>query len=171
MPTSPIKIVENEPVKLKTIVYQFSILKKFQDVFPEEITGVPPNRELDFTIDIMPGSTPISWAPYHMSIQKMIELRMQLHELLNKKYIQASVSLWGAPVLFVKNKNDTFRMCINERKINKMKIKNKYPLSRIDDLFHQVRGAKNLSKNHPRSGYHRVCIKEEDIHKIAFQSF
>ena len=95
---------------------------------------------------------------------------MELQELLEKMQIRPSVSPWGAPFLFVKNKDDAFRICIDYRQLNKMTIKNKYPLLRIDDLFDQVRGAKIFSKIDLKSGYHQVWIKEEDIHKIAFRT-
>ena len=105
--------MEIEPEKPKTILEQFSILKEFQDVFPDEISRFPPERYLDFTIDLIPVSTHISWYPYHMSIPKPTKPRMQLQQLLDKKYIQPSMSPWGAPILFVKMKDDTFIMCID----------------------------------------------------------
>ena len=95
---------------------------------------------------------------------------MQLQEFLEKKYIRPSVSSWGAPVLFVKNKDGTLRLCIDYRKFNKVTVKNKYPLPRIDDLFDQMRAAKVFSKIDLRSGYHRVRIKDEDIHKTTFRT-
>ena len=95
---------------------------------------------------------------------------MQLQELLDKGYIRPSVSPWGAPVLFVKNKDGTFRMCIDYRQLNKLTIKNRYPLPRIDDIFDQVRGASVFSKIDLRTGYHQLRIKEEDISKTAFRT-
>jgi hypothetical protein len=111
-------------------------------MFVDEIPELPPRREIDFSIDLLPGSAPISKAPYRMSLPKLIELNLQLHELLDKKYIRPSVSPWGAPVLFVKKKDDTLRLFIDYRQLNKVTIKNKYPLPRINDLFDQVGGAK-----------------------------
>ena len=105
-----------------------------------------------------------------MSILEILELKMQLQELLENKYIRPSVSLWGAPVLFVKKKDGTLRLCIDYKKLNKVTVKNKYPLHRIDDLFDQMRGAKLFSKIDLRSGYHQVRIKDEDIHKITFRT-
>jgi hypothetical protein len=145
------------------------ILSKFQDVFPEEIPGLPPRRDIDFTIDLVPGSTPVSKAPYRMSVPELTELKMQLQELLDKQYIIPSVSPWGALVLFVKKKDGTFRLCIDYRQLNKMTIKNKYPLPHIDDMFDQVGEAKIFSKIDLRSGYHQIRIKDEDIHKILLE--
>ena len=95
---------------------------------------------------------------------------MQLEELLKKGYILPSVSPWGAPVLFVKKKDVTLRLCIDFRQLNKVTIKNKYPLPRIDDLFDQLKDARIFSKIDLRSGYHQVRIKEEDISKTAFRT-
>ena len=96
----------------------------------------------------------------------MLELKMQLQELLEKKYIQPSVSPWGAPVLFVKKKDGTLRLCIDYRQLNKVTVKNKYSFPRMDDLFDQMRGAKVFSKIDLRYGYHQVRIKDEDIMDI-----
>jgi hypothetical protein len=111
----------------------------------------------------------VSKAPYRMSTPELTELKMQLQELMDKQYIRPSVSPWGAPVLFVKKKDGTFRLCIDYKQLNKMTIKNKYPLPRIDDLFDQVGGDNIFSKIDLRSGYHQVRIKEEDIHKTSFE--
>ena len=109
-------------------------------MFPDEILGIPPKRDIDFTIDLVPGAAPVSKTPYRMSTPEMLELKMQLQELLEKKYIRLSVSPWGASVLFVKKKDGTLRLCIDYRKLNKVTMKNKYPLPRIDDLFDQMKG-------------------------------
>eukprot|EP00253_Pinus_taeda_P018204 PITA_18204 len=122
------------------------IIQEFTDVFPEEIPGLPPQRNIDFTIELIPGVAPVSQAPYRMSTPELTELKMQLQELLDKEYIRPSVSPWGAPVLFVKKKDGTLRMCIDYRQLNKLTIKNKYPLPRIDELFDQVKGATVFSK-------------------------
>ena len=105
-----------------------------------------------------------------MSLLELTELKIQLQELLDKEYIRPSVFPWGAPVLFVKKKDDTLRVCINYRQLNKMTIKKKYPLPRINDLFDQVGGAKIFSKLDLRSDYHQVRIKDEDINKTYFQT-
>ena len=112
----------------------------------------------------------MSKTPYRMSTPEMLELKMQLQELLEKGYIRPSVSPWGAPVLFVNKKDGTLRLCIDYRQLNKVTVKNKYPLPRIDDLFDQMRGSKVFSKIDLRSGYHQARIKDEDIHKIAFRT-
>ena len=112
----------------------------------------------------------MSKTPYIMSTPEMLELKMQLQELLEKKYIRPSVSPWGAPVLFVKKKYGTLRLCIDYRQLNKVIVKNKYPLPRIDDLFYQMRGEKVFSKIDFRSGYHQVRIKDEYIHKTSFRT-
>jgi hypothetical protein len=106
----------------------FAALREFRDMFVDEIPELPPRREIDFSIDLLPGSVPISKAPYRMSLPELTELKIQLQELLDKEYIRPSVSPWGAPVLFVKKKDDTLRLCIDYRQLNKMTIKNKYPL-------------------------------------------
>lgn len=105
-----------------------------------------------------------------MSVPELTELKMQLQELLDKNYIRPNVSPWGAPVLFVKKKDGTLRMCIDYRQLNKLTIKNKYPLPRIDELFDQVKGATIFSKIDLRSGYHQIRIKEEDIAKTTFRT-
>ena len=104
-------------------------------MFVDEIPELPPRREIDFSIDLLPESAPISKSPYQMSLPELTELKIQLQELLDKEYIRPSVSPWGAPFLFVKNKNGTLRLCIDYRQLNKVTINNKYPLPRINDLF------------------------------------
>jgi hypothetical protein len=111
-----------------------------------EIPGLPPKRDIDFSINLMPGAAPVSKTPYIMSTPKLKELQMQFEELLNKGYICPSVSPWGAPVLFVKKKDETLRLCIDFRQLNKVIVKNKYHLLRIDDLFYQLTEAKIFSK-------------------------
>ena len=145
-------------------------VKEFQDVFLEELPGLPPNREVEFGIDFLPGTVPVSIAPYRMAPKELVELKAQIQELLDRGFIRPSVSPWGAPVLFVKKKDGTMRMCIDYRQLNKLTIKNKYPLPRIDDLFDQLRGASVFSKIDLRSGYHQLRVKEADIHKTAFRT-
>eukprot|EP00253_Pinus_taeda_P018941 PITA_18941 len=146
------------------------VVQEFADVFPEEVPGLPPKRDIDFTIELIPGVAPVSRAPYRMSLPELTELKMQLQELLDKQYIRPSVSPWGAPLLFVKKKDGTLCMCIDYRQLNKLTVKNKYPLPRIDELFDQVKGAKVFSKIDLRSGYHQIRIKDEDIAKTAFRT-
>ena len=106
-------------------------MREFRDVFPDEILGLPPKRDIDFTIELVSGVALVSKTPYRMSTPEMLELKMQLQELLEKKYIRPSVSPWGASVLFVKKKYGTLRLCIDYRKLNKVTMKNKYPLTRL----------------------------------------
>jgi hypothetical protein len=146
-----------------------SVLQEFEYVF-QEIPGFPPKREIDFSIDLVLGVSPVSKTPHRMTTPKLKELQMQLEELLKKGYICPSVSPWGAPVLFVKNKDGMLRLSIDFRQLNKSTIMNKYPLPRIDDLFDQIRGENIFSKIDLRSGYHKVRIKEEDIHKTTFRT-
>jgi hypothetical protein len=116
----------------------------------------------------MSGFSPVSKTHYRMGTPKMKELQMHLEELLKKGYIRPSVSPWGSPVLFVKKKYGTLRLCIDFRQLNKVTIKNKYPLPRIDDLFDQLKGVIIFLKIDLRSGYHQVRIKEEYINKTIF---
>ncbi|GAU39931.1 hypothetical protein TSUD_275330 [Trifolium subterraneum] len=146
------------------------IIREYLDVFPEEINSLPPEREIEFSIDLVPGSQPISIAPYRMSPLELRELKSQLEELLQKHFIRPSVSPWGAPVLLVKKKDGTMRLCIDYRQLNKVTIKNKYPLPRIDDLLDQLRGATIFSKIDLRSGYHQIRIRTSDVSKTAFRT-
>jgi len=131
---------------------------------------MPPIRKVEFCIDLVIGAAPISKAPYRMAPAKLKELRAQLEELLEKGYIHPSTSPWGAPVLFVKKKDGTLRLCVDYRELNKITVKNRYPLPRIDDFFNQLRGAGTFSKINLYLGYHQFQIKEEDIPKIAFRT-
>ncbi|KAL0536859.1 hypothetical protein IC582_025822 [Cucumis melo] len=146
------------------------VVRDYPDVFPEELPGLPPHREVEFAIELEPGTVPISRAPYRMAPAELKELKVQLQELLDKGFIRPSVSPWGAPVLFVKKKDGSMRLCIDYRELNKVTVKNRYPLPRIDDLFDQLQGATVFSKIDLRSGYHQLRIKEEDIPKTAFRS-
>ena len=147
---------------------QYPILSEFQDVFPNELPGLPPERELDFTIELKPGAEPISKTPYRMTAPELCELQMQSKELLDLGLIRPSVSPWGAPVIFVKKKDGSLRLCIDYRDLNCATVKNRYPMSRIDDLFDQMKGAAVFSKIDLRSGYHQLRIKEGDIPKTTF---
>ncbi|KAH9658001.1 hypothetical protein KPL70_023315 [Citrus sinensis] len=146
------------------------IVREFIDVFPEDLPGLPPDREVEFTIELVPGTTPISKAPYRMAPIELKELKVQLQELLDKGFIRPSVSPWGAPVLFVKKKDGSMRLCIDYRQLNMVTVKNKYPLPRIDDLFDQLRGAAVFSKIDLRSDYHQLKIRSEDVSKTAFRT-
>ncbi|KAK8942729.1 hypothetical protein KSP39_PZI009417 [Platanthera zijinensis] len=146
------------------------IASEFPDVFPAELSGIPPDREVEFSIDVEPGTRPLSKAPYRMAPRELEELRSQLDELLERGYIRPSSSPWGAPVLFVKKKDGSMRLCIDYRDLNKVTIKNKYPLPRVDDLFDQLKGSTVFSKIDLRSGYHQLKIKESDIPRTAFRT-
>ncbi|KAL0554253.1 hypothetical protein IC582_008170 [Cucumis melo] len=146
------------------------VVTDYPDVFPEELPGLPPHREVEFAIELEPGTVPISRAPYRMAPAELKELKVQLQELLDKGFIRPSVSPWGAPVLFVKKKDGSMRLCIDYRELNKVTVKNRYPLPRIDDLFDQLQGATVFSKIDLRSGYHQLRIKDEDVPKTAFRS-
>ena len=111
------------------------IVCDYPDVFPKELSGLPPQREIEFAIDVVPGATPASITLYRMAPVELKELKLQLQELLEKRFIRPSVSPWGALVLFVKKKDGTLRLCVDYRQLNKMTVKNKYLLPKIDDLF------------------------------------
>ena len=214
-------------------IEKIPVVREFPNVFPKELPGIPHEREVDLAIEIVPGTVPMSRAPYRMDpmelkelksqLQELLnkgfirpsvspwgapvlfvkkkdgtlrmcidyrqinkvtmsrapyrmdptelkELKSQLQELLNKGFIRPSVSPWGAPVLFVKKKDGTLRMCINYRQINKVTMKNRYPLSRVEDLFDQLKEAGVFSKIDPRSGYYQLRVKEVDVPKTAFRT-
>ncbi|GKF16897.1 hypothetical protein Tco_0061815, partial [Tanacetum coccineum] len=117
------------------------IVRNFPEVFPEDFSGLPPTRQVEFQIDLVPGAAPVARAPYRLAPSEMKELSEQLKELSDKGFIRPSSSPWGAPVLFIKKKDGSFRMCIDYRELNKLIVKNRYPLPRIDDLFDQLQGS------------------------------
>ncbi|GJR49852.1 putative reverse transcriptase domain-containing protein [Tanacetum coccineum] len=146
------------------------IVRDFPDVFPEDLPGLPSARPVEFQIDIIPGAAPVAQALYRLAPSKMKELSKQLQELSDKGFIRPSSSPWGAPVLFVKKKDGSFRMCIDYCELNKLTVKNRYPLLRIDDLFDQLYGSSIYSKIYLRSGYHQLRVREQDILKTAFRT-
>ncbi|GJY12955.1 putative reverse transcriptase domain-containing protein [Tanacetum coccineum] len=146
------------------------IVRDFPEVFPEDLPGIPPARQVEFQIDLVPGAAPVARAPYRLAPSEMKELAEQLQELSDKGFIRPSSSPWGAPVLFVKKKDGSFRMCIDYRELNKLTVKNRYPLPRIDDLFDQLQGSSVYSKIDLRSGYHQLRVRGEDIPKTAFRT-
>nr|KYP76432.1 Retrovirus-related Pol polyprotein from transposon 17.6 [Cajanus cajan] len=127
-------------------------------------------HDVEFSIDLVPGAGPVSVAPYRMAPAELVELKKQIEDLLEKQMVRPSVSPWGAPVLLVKKKDGGARLCVDYRQLNKLTIKNKYPLPRIDDLMDQLRGASVFSKIDLRSGYHQIRVKESDIPKTAFRT-
>ncbi|CAA3011864.1 DNA RNA polymerases superfamily [Olea europaea subsp. europaea] len=161
-------VIDTQITKLE--IDDISVVRDFPDVFPKDLPGLPPDREIEFCIDLVPGTAPISQVPYRMAPKELKELKVQLQDLVDKGFIRPSVSPWGAPVLFVKKKDGTMRLCIDYRQLNKMTIRNKYPLPRVDDLFDQLRGASVFSKIDLRSGYHQLKIRDVDVQKTAFRS-
>jgi hypothetical protein len=149
---------------------EIKVVNEYPDVFPDELPGMPPDCDIEFHIELLPGTAPIYIRPYVMSVKDLAKLKKQIDELLSKGYIRSSSSPWGSPILFVDKKDGSIRMCIDYRPLNDVIIKNKYPLPRIGDLFDQMKGAKIFSKIDLRSGYHQLKIRLEDIPKIAFTS-
>jgi hypothetical protein len=145
------------------------VVREFVDIFPEELLGMSPKRELQFTIDLKLGNESITRTPYRMSAPELQEFKMQLKELLNLGLIRPSVSLWGAHVIFRWKKDGSWRLCIDYRQLNKEMIKNQYLLPRINDLFDQMKSVTVFSKIELRLGYHQLHIKEDDIPKTAFK--
>jgi hypothetical protein len=146
------------------------VVKDFPDVFPEELLGMPPDTEVEFVIDLLPGTAPISKWTYRMSVEELKELKKHLTELQEAGYIRPSLHLGGAPVLFVQKKDGSQRMCVDYRSLNDVTVKNKYLLPRIEDLFDQMGGARVFSKIDLRSGYHQMKIRPSDIPKTAFST-
>ncbi|GKF19576.1 putative reverse transcriptase domain-containing protein, partial [Tanacetum coccineum] len=139
--------------------------REFPEVFPENLPV-----QVEFQINLIPGVAPVARAPYRLAPSKMQELSNQLQELADRGFIQPSTSPWGAPVLFVKKKDRSFRMCIDYRELNKLTIKNRYPLPRIDDLLDQLQGSSVYLKIDLRSGYHQLRVRDEDIPKTTFRT-
>ncbi|GJR48271.1 putative nucleotidyltransferase, ribonuclease H [Tanacetum coccineum] len=145
------------------------VVKDFPEVFPDDLSGLLPIREIEFWIELIPGATPVAKSIYCLSPSELEELSGQLKEQ-DKGFIRPSSSPWGAPVLFVKKKDGSFRMCIDYRELNKLTVKNRYPLPRIDDLFDQLQGSQFFSKIDLRSRYHQLRVHEDDILKTAFRT-
>ena len=159
-----------ETGKEGTLVDEILVVREFPDVFPDDIAGLPPEREVEFTIDLILWIEPISIPPYWMAPIELRELKAQLEELFSKGFIRPSISPWGAPVLFVKNKDGSLRLCIYYRQLNKVTIHNHYPLPRIDELFDQLQGSRVYSKIDLRSRYHQLRVQESDVPKTAFRT-
>nr|GFB98971.1 putative reverse transcriptase domain-containing protein [Tanacetum cinerariifolium] len=134
------------------------VVRNFPKVFLEDLLGLPPTRQVEFQIDLIPGAAPVARAPYRLAPSEMKELSKQLQELSDKGFIRPRSSPWGALVLFVKKKDGSFRMCIDYRELNKMTVKNRYPLPQIDDLFDQLQGSSVYSKIDLRPGYHELRV-------------
>jgi hypothetical protein len=144
------------------------IVREFSDVFPNDLPGKPPERAIEFKIELQPSTAPIAKTPYKMSPMEMKELKIQLQGLIDTGYIRPSTSPWGCSAIFVEKKDKELRLCVDYRPLNTGTIKNKYPLPRIDILFDQLAGAQVFSKIDVCSGYHQIKIHAEDIPKMAF---
>ncbi|KAL4362887.1 hypothetical protein GQ457_04G023120 [Hibiscus cannabinus] len=158
----PISLICKEcPVTIRGIPFPIDLY---------ELPGLPPTQEVEFGIDIQPGTNPVSITPYRMTLIELKELKKQLEEFQDKGFIRPNTSPWGAPILFVKNKDGTIRLCIDYQQLNRVTIKNKYPLPRIEDLFDQLRDASVFSKIDLRSGYYQMKVKDVDVPKTAFRT-
>ncbi|GJX40817.1 putative reverse transcriptase domain-containing protein [Tanacetum coccineum] len=146
------------------------MVRDFPEVFPDDLSGLPPLWEIEFRIELIPGAVPIAKSPYRLAPSELEKLFGQLKELQDKSFIRPSSSPWGAPVLFVKKKDGSFRMCIDYRESNKLTVKNRCSLPRIDDLFDQLQGSQFFSKIDLRSGYHQLRFHKDDILKTAFRT-
>jgi hypothetical protein len=146
------------------------VVNQFPNVFPAEFLGMPPDRDIEFVIELKPGTAPIYKTPFRMTTPELDELKEHINELLEKGFIRPSSSPWGAPVIFVLKKDGTQRLCMDYHALNEVTIKNKYPLPRVDDLFDQLYGACVFSKIDLWSGYHQLKVRECDIPKTAFIS-
>jgi hypothetical protein len=146
------------------------VVSEFPDVFPDDLQRLPPDRDVEFKIELLPSMASISRRPYRMPPNEQAELKVHLNELLKKGLIRPSSSPWGCPAIFVKKKDQSLRMCVDYWPLNAVTIKNKYPLPRIDILFDQLSKAKVFSKIDLRSGYHQIKIRLEDVTKIAFST-
>jgi hypothetical protein len=153
-----------------TSIEEILVVHEFPDVFPEDLPGLPPKRDVEFAIELKPGTTPIYRRPYKMPPNELAELKVQLKELFDNGLIKPSTLEWGSPALFVKKKDQSLWKCIDYRPLNAVTIKNKYPLPRIDILFDRLSKAKVFSKIDLRSGYHRIKIRPQDIPKTTFST-
>ncbi|KAL0295084.1 UNVERIFIED_CONTAM: Transposon Ty3-G Gag-Pol polyprotein [Sesamum angustifolium] len=155
--------------KVSPTVEEIPVVRVFPEVFPDDLPGLPTHREVNFTIETLPEVAPISIPPYRMEPVELQEIKKQLEEWLKKGFVRPSTSPWGAPVLFVKKKDGSMRLCVDYRQLNRVLLKNKYPLPRIDDLLDQLKGATTFSKIELRYGYWQLRIAENDILKTAFR--
>ena len=146
------------------------VVYEYEDVFPDELPGLSPYRDVDFVIELHFGTLPISMIPHRMAPVELQELKVQLQELLGKGYIRPSTSPWGTLVLYAKKKDKTLRLCIDYRQFNRVTIKNRYPLPMIDDLFDQLKGARVYSKIDLHTNYHQLRVREADIPKTTFRT-
>jgi hypothetical protein len=134
------------------------VVNEFPDVFPEELPGMLPDRDIEFVIELKPGTTPIYKTPFRKTTLELAELKEHIKELLEKGFIYPSLSPWGAPMIFIPKKDGTQSLCVDYHALNEVTIKNKYPLPRINDMFDQLHGACVFSKIDLQSGYHQLKI-------------
>ncbi|WVZ84634.1 hypothetical protein U9M48_031642 [Paspalum notatum var. saurae] len=153
-----------------TALENIRVVSEFPDVFPDSLPGMPPERDIEFSIELVPGTAPIYKKAYRIAGVELLEVKKQIDELLEKGFIRKSTSPWASPVLLTEKKDGTLRMCVDYRGLNAVTVKNKYPLPRIEDLFDQLKGACVFSKIDLRSGYHQLRIRPSDIPKTAFIS-
>src|SRR5438128_4660681 len=163
-PTKSLHSLEVDPLEAILVV------SEYPDVFPEELPGLPPERAVEFSIELIPGTAPVFRRPYRMSQNDLAEMKVQLQELLDKCFIRPSSSSWGCSAMFVDKKDQSKRLVVDYRPPNEVMVKNKYPLPDINILFDQLAGAKVFSKIDLRSGYHQIRVREEDIPKTAFST-
>ncbi|GKB06655.1 putative reverse transcriptase domain-containing protein [Tanacetum coccineum] len=165
-----VTVKENKDESKEKRLEDVPTVRDFPEVFTEDLPGLPPIRQVEFQIDLVPGVAPVARAPFRLAPSEMEELSTQLQELSDKGFIRPSSLPWGAPVLFVKKIDGSFRMCIDYRELNKLTVKNRYPLLGIDDLLDQLQGSSVYSKIDLRSGYHQIRVRDEDIPKMAFRT-
>jgi hypothetical protein len=149
-------------------IEEIPMVREFLDVFPDDLPRMPPKRDIEFRIELQPGTASIARSAYKMSQNELAKLKIQLKDLLDNGYIRPSSSPWGCPTLFVVKKDKELRLCVDYRLLNAITIKNKYPIPNIDILFDQLAGSQVLSKVDLRSRYHQIKIHGEDIPKTAF---
>jgi hypothetical protein len=141
-----------------TSLEEIRVVQEYPDVFLEDLPGMPPDHDIEFIIDLLPGTPPISKRPYRMPVNELLVLKKQIAQLQSKGLICPSSSTWGAPMLFVEKKGTTQQICVDYRSLNEVTIKNKYPLPWIKDVFNQMKGASVFSMIDLRSGYHQLKI-------------
>lgn len=155
-------ILASMKVETKALLDELHVVSDFPKVFPDDISDLLSECEVEFAIDLVHDTSPVSMDPYNMYDSELSELKKKLEDLLEKKFVHPSVSSWGAPVLLVKKHDGSIRLCMNYQQLNKLTIRNKYPLPRIDDLMDQLVGPCVFSKIDSRPGYHQIRVKPED---------
>jgi hypothetical protein len=149
-------------------IEEIHVVREFPDVFPDDLPGMPPKRDIEFKIEVQPRTAPIAKSLYRMTSVELAKLKIQLKDFLDKGFIHPSSSPWGCPALFVSKKDKEFHLCVDYQPQNAITIKNKYSVQRIDLLFDQLAGAQVFSKIDRCSCYNQIKIRVEDIPKTAF---